>query len=316
VSVPDCKQCGDSEDIVLKKNVGLYLVELTDWSHCYWCNHCENFIDGDGDVIEIWERDDDDWHDCETNIPGFDNSDRLIQKDLGPLHLRYVLKGRRRNKARNSMYTKMVRWTGGSKWKVDPQKAFDKREDDIEDLANAIVDFIQSRTYFQHEDDGEFCGDGTITVITAPKSCQHDSDNCSKNKHKDHLGYKIGLRVSKRIREVVGDVKHIMAYELYECDFPSVSGVNAEKARRKYGGWVDEASTSTMSRIRESDLVVIVDDTMVSYMTQLRIAMSVRNYNPGAPILCAAVFGLIPWESGRGSGGPEKDSYPHLKRCV
>ena len=92
--------------------------------------------------------------------------------------------------------------------------------------------------------------------------------------------------------------------------------MNAVKARRKFSGWVDEASTSTMSSISESDLVVIVDDTMVSYMTQLRIAMSVRNYNPGAPILCAAVFGLIPWESGWGSGGPEKDSYPHLKRCV
>jgi hypothetical protein len=261
------------------------------------------FFDGDGNLFELWEREDDDWHECETKIPGFDNSEQLIQKNLGPLHLRYVLEDNFRRKARNSVYKQMERWTGGGRGSVDAQNAFDERVDDIERLADEIVDFIQY--------------DGIITVITPPKSCNRDSGRCSKKNQKNHLGYKIGLRVSKRIREVVGDVKHIMAWDLYRCDFPSgVSGIRwSEKAGRKYGRWIDDAKASATTRINESDLVVIVDDTMISYMSQLRIAMSVRKYNPGVPILCAAVFGLIPWPSGQGSRGPE-EVYPWLLNAV
>ena len=309
MSYPDCKQCGDSEDVA-SSDFGLYIMELTGEACNYWCKHCKVFINDDGDVIEIWERDDDDWHDCEIRIPGFDNSDRLIQKELGPLHLRYVHYGEMK---KSEMYGQMLNWTGGGRGSKNAQNAYDKREDDIEELADIIVDFIQSRTYFREH--GEFEGDGIITVITAPKSCQHGSANCSKNKHKDHLGYKIGLRVSKRIREVVGDVKHLMGWDLYLCDFPSVSGISwKQKAGIKYGSWLDDAVPSHRSRISESDLVVIVDDTMISYMTQLRISMSVRKYNPGAPILCAAVFGLTPWESGRFDTAEKL--YPFLKNAV
>jgi len=234
-------------------------------------------------------------HDCEKLVVGFDESERIIQKELGPIHLRFVEHGLMfRNSDGNfrgwsNEYKEYYEWTGGAQKSVNSaanaisnQKMIQK-EEKISQLGDLIVNFIRN---YSNERDNHF------TIISPPRG---SNGKCSKNFQKKHLGYKIGKKVAKQIRDETDYVvKHLMAYDLYECNFPiGITEKNwLKKPQQKQGLWIDDAHDLNKSSIGKSSMVIIVDDTMISYMSMIRIAMSVRKYNADCVILCAAVFGL------------------------
>jgi hypothetical protein len=111
----------------------------------------------------------------------------------------------------------------------------------------------------------------------------------------------VGERLAQRLKSLEhysGDtpllsVEHYLAIDIFNCNFPTVKQRSwYEKARLKYSKWIPRENPAVQDRIRNSDTIIIVDDTMISYMGMMRISLAVRKINPECKILWAAVFGL------------------------
>jgi len=221
----------------------------------------------------------DDLHECELRIPDFNNHQSLIQQELGPIFLRYHNYGPL-NKWTGEPYIDAYRWAQKDA-KLNLQKALSDKENWIKGLNDLVDDFMSSSL---------FPASGRIVVITAPLGMP----GREKNEHREHLGYCIGESVAKQITANNFLVEHVMAFDLYENTFPYKKQSTSwkQKAKMKQGKWVDEPKNDSRNKIAQADLVIIVDDTMISYATQLRIAITVREYNTKCGILCAGVFAI------------------------
>ena len=251
-------------------------------------------------------RANEEFHSDERRVIGFDRYDRRIQRELGPIHLRYVLHGAFSPMDNN--YSRMKRWTGANEQISNPRLSFLSEIELVGRLADATLEFIQ-----------EFGISGHVTVISPPRSCPNNSNSCSREAHEEHIGYMVGGHVSDAIRTGTAcQVSHVMSFDMYECNFPSVgSGWWPQKAYQKYGNWVDEIDEGARDSIKSSSLIIICDDTMISYMSMMRIAISVRMYNQEARILCAGVFGaIVPLISNGYSNDYPESLYGTLNQAV
>lgn len=255
----------------------------------------------------------DDLHECEKRIPGFNNPDAsAIQKELGPVFLRYsdwhgpMYRHSDRNwRSRSNEYIAALNWTGGNTGSNHPATAFQERKVLIEDLTKKILEFT---------DDYEVPNELPILVISPPKG----SSGLTKEQHKNHLGFIIASHIAARIKTKFSNTNQLMAFNMFQNLFPQVGsgGSWEEKAQNKQGQWRDEVSTEARQSIQKAELIIIADDTMISYSSMLRIAMTVRNINPNCGILCAAVFALTGRKDGEYVNDSPESLYEILKDAV
>ena len=242
-------------------------------------------------------REGEQFHPDEVRVPGFDKPNRRLQQAIGPIHLRYVTSGL----FMGGEYQRMKRLTGAADAVRNPRERLERELPLVEEMTDSISDFMR-----------EYEISGRVTVITPPRSCKEDSDSCTEESQREHIGYMIGERVTNRIAGMLNcQVSHVMAFDLYRCHFVTVTRANwHHKTRFKYGKWEDRVSREAAESITGSNLIIITDDTMLSYMGMIRIAMTVRQYNLDSRILCAGLFGCI-----RVEHNPEI-LYPTLVKAV
>jgi hypothetical protein len=109
-----------------------------------------------------------------------------------------------------------------------------------------------------------------------------------------------------------------MAFDIYKNDFPKIdsSGSWKIKASMKQGHWTEELKFGAGEIIKNADLAIIIDDTMVSYATQLRIALTIRELNSTCGILCAAVFSITGDSWGKPVSDPPEVIYKIIRDAV
>jgi len=267
----------------------------------------------DDDEPFFQARQGDDFHECELSITGFNNHESLIQKDLGPIYLRYSSFNGPMKRSSDGNYKNWsdqfklaVDWTGGNRGRIDPPTAFQKGKPVIEDLVKKILGFT--------DDDYEVPNVLPILVISPPKG----DSGLTKEQHKNHLGYLIGEEITSQILTKYSNTTQLMAFDIYQNSFKQVEpGVSwGMKARNKQGQWRDEVSPEARESIQQAELVIIADDTMISYSTMLRIAMTVRKNNPHCGILCAAGFALTGERDGKCVSDTPEILYQILKDAV
>jgi len=253
-----------------------------------------------------------DFHEYELRIPGFNNHESLIQKDLGPIYLRYSSFNGPMNrssdgnfKSWSKEYKMALTWTGGNKGTNHPPTAFQNGKAVFEDLVKEILGFT---------DDYEVPNVLPILVISPPKG----SSGLTKEQHKNHLGYLISSHITSQILTKYSNTTQLMAFDIYQNSFKQVGsgGSWRMKAHNKQGQWKDEVSPEARESIQQAELVIIADDTMISYSTMLRIAMTVRKNNPHCGILCAAGFALTGEEDGKCVSDTPEILYKILKDAV
>ena len=216
----------------------------------------------------------------EDRIRGFDK----VKEEIGPLTVRYALHGPHLGRE----YLRMTKWTG-SEGKGDPSGQLNKQITEVNELGELVCDYIREIVRGAHSWE-------KVTIISPPRSCAEDSKKCKPKKQRKHLGYKVGKKVVRKIDSTYFHpsvyLKHYLAVDLFHCNFPSFRGSWPDKAREKYCNWIPRSNYPVETRINNSDTIIIIDDTMVSYMGMIRISLAVREINPECRILWAAVFGM------------------------
>ena len=278
--------------IIIKENT-LYANQILrnqntmfDWSGSW---RLQRLI-GVEDEFIFRERQGDDIHECESRIPDFNNHQSLIQKNLGPIFLRYY--NHDIMSTYQGEYNDVFQWVQRTaKWNLE--KALSDKKDWIKGLNNHIDDFLTSYDFPQS---------GKIVIISAPLG----EPDKPKSAHKEHLGYRLGELVASSISTNRFNVEQIMSFDLYENTFPHIKKSKSWKlkAKMKQGRWIDVPKNNSHNLLARADLVIIVDDTMISYATQLRISLTVRKYNKKCGILCAGVFAI----SGNSYGNTVRDT--------
>jgi len=222
---------------------------------------------------------------CNQRIPGFRDcvQDEIIQSDLGKIELLYLA----HDVMNGEGYKNAARWTGGTRELDSSDQAFKQYRILIDNLSKLIATYLVCNDYTEK-----------VVIIKPPRG---NAGRIPPGKrrplidHYDHLGYRIAHNVKNTVQKLDSiEIEHILSFNLFEPNFPKTwPKMNwKKKTQEKYGMWKERVSPPLSRKIKDADCIIIADDTMISYMGMMRIAMAVRNHNKSAPILCATVFAL------------------------
>ena len=216
----------------------------------------------------------------------------LVKAQLGPLTVRYAINGGFRGRE----YNRMLVWTGDS-GKGNPARRLQDENSLVEELEKHVVDYMQMCPEVEKSRQQ---GGYPVTIISPPKNCLEGAE-CSGSSQRNHLGYMVGAKIAQKLKSLqtpfshapLLSVGHLLSMAIFHCNFPTVKRRSwSEKANMKYLKWIPRENPPVEDRIRNSDTIIIIDDTMVSYMGMMRISLAIRKINPECKILWAAVFGV------------------------
>ena len=218
----------------------------------------------------------------------------LFANDETPFHIYFQNSSEYHWKKKDKLYKQMTNFTGGKvsigtrakdRFQIQPGNQIA-----IPMLRNLCIDMVAFAAFKEWK---------SLLILTPPKSEVKTMEG-----QKDHIGYLVGetlcLALSSRNHNF--QTHHLSGFEIFSQPIPASKASDEEssdakekwvaKARRKQGNWKLKKGNPLKKAVQEVGVVIIVDDSIISMSSMLRMVQAVQYFRPDVPIVIGALYSL------------------------
>lgn len=215
----------------------------------------------------------------------------LFLNNEAPFHI-YFQSSTAWSLKRDKLYNQMVNFTGGKvsigtraveKFQTQPGNQIA-----IPMVRNLCIDIVAFAAHKKWTN---------LLILTPPKSKVKTMED-----QKDHIGYLVGkiLRIALSSKNHTFQTQHLSGFEIFRQPIPASKSIDKKgsgdseswdaKVRRKQGNWKLKPRNSLKTAVSQAEVVMIVDDSIISMSSMLRMVQAVRHFRPDVPILIGALY--------------------------
>lgn len=216
----------------------------------------------------------------------------LLANNETPFHIYFQSSSEFQSKNKEKLYKQMINFTGGKvsigtrakdRFQIQPGNQIA-----IPMLRNLCIDMVAFAAFKEWK---------SLLILTPPKS-----EVKTMESQKDHIGYLVGetLCIALSSRNHNFQTHHLSGFEIFSQPIPASKASDEEssgtsekwdaKARRKQGNWKLKKRNPLKKAVREVGVVMIVDDSMISMTSMLRMVQAVQYFRPDVPIVIGALY--------------------------